>query len=61
MYKLTGLKSMHSFIYRIVLYIVHYFHTTQESLYSDSFSFCDLVPLAGRILKILPARGTACV
>ena len=55
MYKVLGLKSMHSFICRIVLDIVLYFHTTQESLY------CDLVPLAGGILTVLPARGTACV
>ena len=63
MYKLIGLKSMHSFICRIVLYIVLYFDTTQDQNYSTViFSVsCDLVPLASGILTVLPARGTAWV
>ena len=32
MYKVIGLEFMHSFICKIVLYIVVYFHTILESL-----------------------------
>ena len=62
MYKLIGLKSMHRFFWTIVRYIVLYFYTTLNSHPTVLFSvFCDLVPLAGSILKILLARGTVCM
>ena len=49
MCKVIGIKSMRSFICRNVLYIVLYFYTTLESVIFSVF--CDLVPVASRILK----------